>query len=197
MEMFFLNIDEFLSFIDETSFEGNFKSRKHLIEHNFGYFMADFIAKSKYNINDEIIIEKSKPKFKNSDLYFSISHSNNVVAVVFDDYDIGLDIELMKNRDFNSISEYLNLSVKNPDKKTFYKLWTRFEAQYKSKKQNLLSFVLEKDYMCSISSFSRLKKSDCKIYKLNLVKKDKKISLKKYDKKYFVYEEIPFLKVVR
>ncbi|MCI1272830.1 MAG: hypothetical protein LKG27_00140 [Clostridiaceae bacterium] len=190
MDMFFIKISEFLPFVDESSFTGNYKSKKHLIESNFGKFITELAAKTQYKIQDtETIIENSKPKFKNSKMCFSISHSNDIAAVIFDKHNIGLDIEFIKERDFNSISGYLNLPVKNPDKLTFYKLWTNFEAEYKSKKQKLTSFILEKDYMCSISSFKHEK---INLYEIKSKGKHKKIDLQNINPENFKYESIEF-----
>lgn len=185
--MFYMKISEILPYIDKTSFEDNFKNKKHSIEHNLGRFLTKYTAKNQYKIENPLIIkDNGKPKFVNSEIHFSISHSKDIVAVIFDENVVGLDIEFMKNRDFESISNYLKLKVENHDMKTFYKHWTRYEAEYKSKKQDFISFIIENDYMCSISSYEQ----DLNVYKVELNTDLKSISVKNFDKMILKFHSI-------
>ena len=67
-----------------------------------------------YNINyNNITIlenEYGKPYIKDSNIYYSISHSNNLVMVAIDDKTIGIDIQFIKNKNKNDFilneSEY-------------------------------------------------------------------------------------------
>lgn len=128
-----------------------FKNEKRNLEYFLGRYLALYGAKKLYNSNFEIV-NKTKPEFKNSNLKFSISHSFDIVAVAFCDFDIGLDVEIIKERNFSKLASYLKCSYF--DKISFYQYWTQFEAGYKNNKnKNLTSFIFE-DYMFSISSFS-------------------------------------------
>ena len=149
MNIFIIRADDFLKNVDENSITKEFKSQKRCIEYSLGRFLVKFAAEKFYKINNaEIVIENKKPKFKHNPLNFSISHSKNIVAAVFDDDDTGLDIEEMKPRNLEKLSNYFGRNFS--DEKEFYRYWTGYEAQYKSKKQELISFKFE-NYMCSVS----------------------------------------------
>lgn len=92
-------------------------------------------------VNENLFIkrmESGKPYVDNKkDIFFNISHSNNVLVCVVDKFDIGIDIEKMLNRDFKSLSkvfctdeEYGCLCSLSgvEQKKEFYKLWTVKES---------------------------------------------------------------------
>ena len=150
MNIFFIKIDKFLQQVEKSSITTEFSSQKRCIEHSLGRFLTKFVANKFYGIkNTEISVLNKKPQFINANLHFSISHSKNIVAVAFDENDIGLDFELIKDRNIAKLSNYLKKDFKNLVE--FYQYWTSFEAQYKSKPQNLTSLKFE-DYMVSVSS---------------------------------------------
>ena len=152
MNIFFIKTDKFLPYIDKSSITNDFSSQKRCIEYSLGRFLVTYVAKNFYSEFDtEIVIENQKPKFKNIGLCFSISHTKGIVGVAFDEFDIGFDIEVIKERNIENFSKYLKKDFKN--KIDFYRYWTCYEAQYKSKVQNLLSFKFE-NYMASVSSSS-------------------------------------------
>ena len=89
--------------------------------------------------NFDLTIERNedgKPYFKNAPYFFSISHSNGIVAVVLSDKNIGIDIEwLNKTRDFLSLSkrifsneEQKKIINSNDLPTDFYSIWTKKEA---------------------------------------------------------------------
>ena len=126
---------------------------KKKLQSALGRHLAKEIARVFYDVqNTEIIVENNKPKFKNSDLYFNISHSNNVVAVAFDDMSLGLDVEYIKERDFKSLLERYNID--SDDKNLFYQFWTEYEASIKiqAKIKQKICFKLKDDYMLSLFS---------------------------------------------
>ena len=167
MNIFFIKIDKFLQHIEKSSITKEFSSQKRCIEYSLGRFLTMFVAKNFYNLeNQEIIVNNKKPKFSNSNIHFNISHSKNIVAVAFDNYDIGLDFELIKDRNIEKLSNYLKKDFKSLTE--FYQYWTCFEAQYKSKPQNLTSFKFE-NYMVSVSTFSEIK-TKLKIYEVEIPK---------------------------
>ena len=165
MDIFIIKIDKFMKFIDEFSICNDFSSRKRCIEFSLGRFLTKFVAKNFYNLeNTDILICNKKPVFLNSKLYFSISHSKNIVAVAFDNNDVGLDFEFLKPRNLEKFCRRMNKKFQNEIE--FYQYWTSFEAQYKSKPQFLTSFKFE-DYIASVSSFSKIDKS-LKLYEIHL-----------------------------
>lgn len=118
--------------------------------------------------NLEIIVENGKPKFKNSNLCFNISHTNNIVAIAFDTHPLGLDVEYMKERDFKALFERYNIN--SNDKEMFYQLWTEYEAAIKiqAKIKHKICFKLKEDYMLSLFSSSPDEgiKTKLKIYEI-------------------------------
>ena len=79
----------------------------------------------KYNDN-------GKPFLKN--YYFSITHSHNLVGVLFDEKECGLDIELINKRYDKLASKIINQKeldeyIKNPD--ILINKWTKIEAYSK------------------------------------------------------------------
>ena len=126
---------------------------KKKLQSQLGRHLAKQIAEVFYNVqNTEIIIENNKPKFKNSELCFNISHSENIVAVAFDDYPLGLDVEYMKDRDFKTLLE--RYKIDSNDKNLFYQFWTEYEAEIKIQAdiKQKICFNLLPNYMLSLFS---------------------------------------------
>jgi len=114
--------------------------------------------------------QKGKP-YCDKDIYFSVSHSDNVFGCLISDINIGVDIQRVKDADINKISRryftpeelsYIELN----GVKGFYTIWTRKEAYCKYTgnglqdiiaKQTVLGrddvdfidFQLEEDLYCS------------------------------------------------
>ena len=139
------------------------------LQSQIGRLITKFVAEYFYNIEDtNIIIENKKPKFENADICFNISHSNNIVAVAFDSFPLGLDIEFMKDRDFKLLLERYNINSNN--KEFFYQFWTEYEAKIKiqNETKQKISFKLEPNYMLSLFSSNPDEgiKTKLKIYEL-------------------------------
>ena len=129
------------------------RTEKKKLQSQLGRHLTKQIAEVLYNSKDtEIIVENSKPKFKNTGLCFNISHSENIVAVAFDEKELGLDVEYMKERDFKSLLERYNIDSDNKD--FFYQFWTEYEAEYKIQAEikQKICFKLLPDYMLSLFS---------------------------------------------
>lgn len=91
------------------------------------------------NLLEYIYNESGKPYLKDKNLYFSLSHSNGIVALTVSKEEIGLDIELIKpvkdsvaKRIMND-REYNIYSSLDKNKKItyFYEVWTSKEAYVK------------------------------------------------------------------
>lgn len=79
-----------------------------------------------------------KPYIPDSPLKFSISHSHGFVAVGFSEFEIGVDIELIFNKDNSKLykrvlSENENRLIKqsSDESSLFYRLWTLKESRLK------------------------------------------------------------------
>jgi len=183
MEIFYLKKSEFLPFINMESLKTfsdgrTFKSYEREIEHLCAIFLTKFIAKHIYDIkNPEIEICGKKPFFKKREIYFSISHSKDVVLVAFNNSNIGSDVEHMTDRtNYKEIMKRYGEESETPSKTEFYRFWTIHEAEIKlnSNIRSLFSEILEKDYMFScvsdnifVSNF-KIKKLSCAEKNINL-----------------------------
>ncbi len=137
MDIFILRInDEKLKNLNLTEFcYKSFKQNKKCLEHSFMYFMLNKILMEKYNIQErKIEFIDNKPYLKNRELYLSLSHSKEYIALAFSKNDCGVDIEFIKDRDYKAISKRMNFESKTL--KEFYKDWTKFEAEYKLGKKS-------------------------------------------------------------
>ncbi|WP_300754192.1 4'-phosphopantetheinyl transferase superfamily protein [uncultured Brachyspira sp.] len=99
------------------------------------------MAKTHYNKNNLIIEreENKKPYFKNENIYFNGTHTSDLFAAVMSkDYNVGIDAEKIKKRDFFNIAkEYFYESeikyLENTHKLEidFFTIWTIKEAYIK------------------------------------------------------------------
>ena len=135
MEIHYIYIDKFKKenskdFLEQYN-DMNFKNEKRFYEYTIGRYLVKSVAKNNYNLkNTDIIInENGKPVFKDGGLFFSITHSKNIVLACFDKTPCGADIEYIKNRDLEKFSKYYKKEFK--DLEDFYKFWTLKEAEYK------------------------------------------------------------------
>ncbi len=135
MELFYINSQEFLhthglDFLKDYAEGRNFKSEKRFIEFTLGRFLVKTVCKKFYEINDdEIIINNSKPEFKSGKIHFSISHSSEIIMAAFDKKPCGLDLEIIKPRDFKAISARYDKFIETAEE--FYSFWTALEAEIK------------------------------------------------------------------
>lgn len=113
----------------------DFSSKKKLEEHCLTYFLLNKILKDIYKIqNRAICFENSKPYLISKEKFFSISHSEKYIVLAFSDFDCGVDIEKIKQRDFQSIAKRMNFNSATLE--DFYKDWTKYEAEYKLGERN-------------------------------------------------------------
>ena len=164
MEIFYINIEEFKKNHNKDFLmpyqDIELKNEKRFYEYCLGRFLVKNIAKQKYNIEDTEIVVKDngKPVFKNADLFFSISHSKNIVIACFDKYPCAIDIEYIKERNFKKLSDFYNREFSS--KEEFYKFWTLKEASYKlGEKVEESCFEIFKDeyYLAVVSGRKNIK----------------------------------------
>lgn len=144
-------MDLLYTYIDR--FDGKTKREK---QYNAGRFIIEYAAKNLYKIeNSEIEIINKKPRYKYSNIEFSISHSGNIAAVCFDNFPIGLDIEQITNRNYNAISKRMKFNQVEYTLEEFYRNWTLYEAGIKlqNKVQSIKTQLFLDTYMlCLVSA---------------------------------------------
>ncbi len=130
------------------------------------------IALKKLNINHQgFCVKNSKWELKESNFKFSLSHSNNVVAVAISNANVGVDVEMFSPRLIKVCKRIFPAQriPKNKTEESFYgELWTKRECEIKSNQSN--------------HHFSTFTVSDCLNNKYLLgVTSSEKASLKKVD----------------
>jgi len=85
--------------------------------------------------NIEIVCNRNgKPFIKNTNIYFSKSHSNNYVIYAFSKKPIGVDMEYLKDININLPNAFFNEIEKEyikKDKLKLFEIWTLKEAVLK------------------------------------------------------------------
>lgn len=161
MEIFYLKKSEFFKSINRESLEYFSDNRKYTsdekyLEHLSGLFLTKFIAKHFYKISDfKIERRDNKPFFKNGGVFFSISHSKDIVLVAFNNENVGVDVELIRNRsNYKAIMERFGEKIDNPTLEDFYKFWTLYESEIKlnSEKKSWFCSKMEDEYMLACVS---------------------------------------------
>lgn len=121
-------------------------------EHCLSYLMVDRILRDFYGIeNRNIVFNGKKPFLATREKFFSISHSEEYIALAFSDFDCGIDIEKIKLREFSAISKRMGFKCNTLEE--FYNEWTKYEAEYKLGKpaQKFKKFNYE-NYIITASS---------------------------------------------
>lgn len=93
------------------------------------YSTLHFVLNKKYGINNPVIVrdKNGKPYIKQN-VCFSVSHSNNLVALAFSENEIGIDVEKIRPIKRGVVAKY-NLDLKT---------WTIKEAIIKAKGLTLI-----------------------------------------------------------
>ena len=98
------------------------------------------------------ILPSGKPHFKNSPLFFSISHSENVVAVAISEREVGVDVEKLRNVRKGVANRFFTGSeaeYAGSDAERFFEIWTKKEAYAKAKGGMIYAIdcnMLEKEF---------------------------------------------------
>lgn len=169
MDIFYIDTDKYildkrilLSYADRK-----FLSVEKEKQHCYGRFLVKKTAEIVYRVEDTgIEVINKKPRFKNSSLKFSISHSKNIVVAAFDENPVGVDIEFMKERNFKEIFARYNYKGNNISKELFYSFWTEYEAGIKlqGSSKTKITIPFNKDFMLTVAgNFNK----DYKIFELN------------------------------
>ena len=98
--------------------------------HCFSYLLVDKFLDEIYGIESrEIVFDEGKPVLIDGGKHFSISHSEDLIALAFSDTNCGVDIEKIKLREFKNIAERMKFEANTLGE--FYEEWTKYEALYK------------------------------------------------------------------
>ena len=98
--------------------------------HCLSYLLVDKFLEEVYGIKSrEIVFEDGKPILMDGGKHFSISHSENLIALAFSDSNCGVDIEKIKLREFKKIADRMKFEAETLGE--FYEEWTKYEALYK------------------------------------------------------------------
>lgn len=154
-------ISSFLSAEEATMLSGRTHQNKrkefiisrYLIKQALGFSPENFnLLTVRYSPeHNSVIVSKEKELIS----YLSLSHSGNFIAFVFSNTvnQVGLDIEVIKERDFESLSntayssdDIRLLANSNEKKKAFYQLWTSKEAVAKLTGEDLTQVLKQSDY---------------------------------------------------
>lgn len=145
MQIFYTDISEYID---------NLKSKSEIkkLQHKYSKILLEKVAKEYYGIEDTSVVKiNKKPKFVNSNLNFSISHSENIIVIGFDVNEIGIDIEKIIPRDFAKLA--LRYKLDKVDEETFYKFWTQYEAKIKLQTvpKRIFTQKFLNDYMLTVA----------------------------------------------
>ena len=126
-----------------------------------------------------------KPYLANNQLYFNISHSNNLIVIIVSEAECSIDIEMIKNRpNLNSMAKkLLNEEDYNHylvDLSFFYVIWTKKEAYYKYNGNNL---IFKKNYQFP-DKYEVIKTMDTvhNSYFITFFYQDSQFEVKRYEK---------------
>ena len=122
--------------------------------HCLSFLLVDKFLEEVYGIKSrEIVFEDGKPILIDGGKHFSISHSEDLIAIAFSDSNCGVDIEKIKLREFKKIADRMKFEAETLGQ--FYEEWTKYEAMYKLGKNveygSVANFDLE-DYALSAVS---------------------------------------------
>lgn len=133
MDIFIINTDsaEKISLDTLKKFQKKeISNEKKWKTHCLSYLLVDKFLDEVYGIeNREIVFDDGKPMLLDGGKYFSISHSDELIAIAFSDFNCGIDIEKLKLREFENISARMGFEVNTLGE--FYEEWTKYEATYK------------------------------------------------------------------
>lgn len=110
------------------------------------------ILKENYNIDKYELIynEYGKPFLKDNNLFFNISHDNNLVVIAISDKNIGIDIEYLTynrfvlKKCFNEKEQH-KVNDKVNKEKEFTKIWVMKEAYVKMKGTGIITDLKDID----------------------------------------------------
>lgn len=136
--------DNIIKLLNKTQ-KSKLKTKNSIIAY---YLLNNYIKENKLNIKlkDMKYTKNGKPYFDNN-LYFSISHKDNITVLIINNSEVGIDIEKIKDYD-KAILKYFFTEEEQEYIKTnkdFYEIYTLKESYIKMKDKKLLDIKLD-DY---------------------------------------------------
>lgn len=129
----------FINTVYFFTFSANNKQDYSKIARAFVLKMASKQMDVKLSEADIANTENGKPYFKNyPDFHFNISHTDGAIAISFSNFPVGVDIEKIRNVNFDVAKRYFNENEKayilenNKNiNRRFFEIWTKKEAYIK------------------------------------------------------------------
>ncbi len=72
-----------------------------------------------------------KPYVANEDVYISVSHTGSDLVIAISTSEVGIDIEYMRSRHFDSIAKRMFADKEIKTITDFYSEWTKYESKFK------------------------------------------------------------------
>ena len=131
-----INDMKFFSNNKDTSQASDIIGNKVIRQRTAGYDLLKFAVKDKWGIDEDLSNIKVSPNGKPyTDRYkFSISHCCDLVCVAISDIDVGVDIEVVKSRQWDRLKRKILTDKEQSivqDDNTMISLWTKKEAVFK------------------------------------------------------------------
>lgn len=79
----------------------------------------------------EVICRNGKPYVSEDNLFVSLSHTSHYMVVAIGYKSVGIDIEIIKERNYYNIAKRLFGNKEIKDLNDFYREWTVYEAGFK------------------------------------------------------------------
>lgn len=98
-----------------------FKNKKDQIRS----LIAGYLVEKSFKTQEFLKNEHSKPYLKDGP-FFNLSHSGDYVCLGISPFDIGVDVEEIKNKDYSFIQKFFNTQVLTETEA--YTLWTNSES---------------------------------------------------------------------
>ncbi len=124
----------------------------NLKKHNISQKEGSLLIKNKVLGDREILFTKNgKPYTK--DMFFNISHSEDLVVLALADCEIGIDIEKIRDVDFKIAEKYFDKVVSNNEE--FFDIWTKKESviKYLGKTLGSIKEINQDNYNLKTSDF--------------------------------------------
>jgi len=100
---------------------------------------------------DAISFIKDKPFFSSGDIYFNISHTSDMVAIIIGKHEVAIDIEMIDNNSqiVAAISKlYPKIIIEKKSTSYLFKLFTQYEVRIKNGIVSNKCKIISKEFIC-------------------------------------------------
>lgn len=131
-------------FLSEAKIQTSINHPQKRKQHLAGRFLLKYLFND-FPYNQLIVDAFGKPRLKNEQYYFSISHADNyVAAIVSKNYNVGIDVEMIQPRALKIIPKFLNNEEQNnlviDNERDATLCWSIKEAVYKYYGGKMINF---------------------------------------------------------